>query len=341
MEHFFESLPIWANAIFFLVGMGIITKGADLFTDSSVRLAELTRVPKVIIGATVVSLATTAPEFSVSFVAALLDRPQTTIGNAIGSTICNIGLILGTCAMIKAASSEKKIVFQQGTFMLVAGAGVTVMSLGGYLRPWMGVILVFLLAAYIYYSFTTAMNIRRSIGPLAAAQADRKADEALDAVIDDTEPHETNIPRELALVTAGGAAVVIGSILLVQNAAIIAKWLGIPELIIALTLVSLGTSLPEYVTAFTSTLKGHSDLGVGNIIGANFLDIAWVIGLSALVRPLPVERQTLVLDYPVMLILMVLLVYFGATNSKIERWQGGVLFGVYLAYLVLMFTLFV
>jgi cation:H+ antiporter len=169
MEQFFESLPRWANALFFLLGMAIITKGADLFTDSAIRLAELSRIPKVIIGATVVSLATTAPEFSVSFVAALINRPQTTIGNAIGSTICNIGLILGTCALIRAASSEKKIVLQQGSFMLAAAVGITLFSLGGYVEPWMGVILIVLLAGYIYYSYSTAMRIRRANGNAVVA----------------------------------------------------------------------------------------------------------------------------------------------------------------------------
>jgi len=341
MEQFFESLPRWANALFFLMGMAVITKGADLFTDSAVRLAELTRIPKVIIGATVVSLATTAPEFSVSFVAALLNRPQTTIGNAIGSTICNIGLILGSCALIKAASSERKIVFQQGSFMLIAGIGITAFSIGGYLQPWMGVILIILLAGYIYYSYTTAMQIRRANGGSPTVGEILGAYEASDSVSAGSSQAENSLPRELGLVVAGGVAVVVGSILLVQNAAILARWLGIPELIIALTLVSLGTSLPEYVTAFASTMKGHGDLGVGNIIGANFLDIAWVIGFSSLVRPLPVERQTQVLDFPVMLILMVLLIYFGSTNSKIERWQGGVLFALYISYLILMFSIFV
>jgi cation:H+ antiporter len=342
MEQFFESLPRWANALFFLLGMAVITKGADLFTDSAVRLAELSRIPKVIIGATVVSLATTAPEFSVSFVAALLNRPQTTIGNAIGSTICNIGLILGSCVLVRAASSEKKIVLQQGIFMLAAAIGVTVFSLGGTLEPWAGVILIGLLGGYIYYSYSTAMRIRRAKGStLVAEKPGKGTDEALAQVFSNPHPPGQSLSRELGLVMAGGAAVVIGSILLVQNAAILARWLGIPELIIGLTLVALGTSLPEYVTAFTSTLKGHSDLGVGNIIGANFLDIAWVIGFSSLVRPLPIERQTLVLDYPFMLLLMGLLVYFGSRNSKIERLQGGKLFAVYILYLALMFSLFV
>jgi cation:H+ antiporter len=250
MEQFFESLPRWANALFFLLGMAIITKGADLFTDSAIRLAELSRIPKVIIGATVVSLATTAPEFSVSFVAALINRPQTTIGNAIGSTICNIGLILGTCALIRAASSEKKIVLQQGSFMLAAAVGITLFSLGGYVEPWMGVILIVLLAGYIYYSYSTAMRIRRANGnAVVADQAGASGLEAAAEVAGNPGPPNQSLSRELGIVLAGGAAVVIGSLLLVQNAAILARWLGIPELIIALTLVALGTSLPEYVTA--------------------------------------------------------------------------------------------
>jgi cation:H+ antiporter len=109
---------------------------------------------------------------------------------------------------------------------------------------------------------------------------------------------------------------------------------------IALTLVALGTSLPELVTSLTSTLKGHSDLGVGNILGANFLDIAWVLGISALVRPLPIERQTMVLDYPFMLLLMVLLVLFGSTSTQIGRLKGGIILGTYIIYLTIMFTKF-
>jgi len=340
MEQVFENLPIWANALLFLLGMAIITKGADLFTDGAIRLAELTRIPKVIIGATVVSLATTAPEFSVSFVAALVDRPQTTMGNAIGSAICNIGLILGSCVLIRAASSEKKIVFHQGIFMMVAAIGVTVFTLGGSLDAWAGYILLGLLAAYIYYSYAMAMHIRQQRGAaVMRVEGGVEAKEGNKAYAMPN-PGDRSASKELGLLVAGGAAVVIGSVLLVQNAAILARWLGIPELIIALTLVALGTSLPEYVTAFSSTLKGHSDLGVGNIIGANFLDITWVLGASSLVLPLPIEHQTRVLDFPVMLILMGLLVLFGSTKLKIARWEGGLLFAIYIIYLILMFSIF-
>jgi cation:H+ antiporter len=331
MEQFFESLPIGANMLVFLVGMAVITKGADLFTDAAIHLAEVSRIPKVIIGATLVSLATTAPEFSVSFTAALINRPQTTIGNAIGSTICNIGLIIGICALIRPLSSEKKIVLQQGGFMLVAAVAVTLFSLGGYLETWEGVILVLLLAGYLYYSYSTAMRIRSENG-IGEALAGG------DAGVH--QPPAKGVLRELGLVVAGGASVIIGSLLLVQNGAIMARWFGVPELMIALTLVALGTSLPELVTSLTSTLKGHSDLGVGNILGANFLDIAWVLGISALVRPLPIERQTMVLDYPFMLLLMVLLVLFGSTSTQIGRLKGGIILGTYIIYLTIMFTKF-
>lgn len=331
MEQFFASLPIWANIVVFLLGMAVITKGADLFTESAIHLAEVSRIPKVIIGATLVSLATTAPEFSVSVTAALMNMPQTAIGNAIGSTICNIGLILGLCALIRPLSSEKKIVLQQGSFMLVAAVAVTLFSLGGYLETWEGVILVLLLAGYIYYSYSTAMRIR----------SENRTNEALaggDAGVH--QPPAQGALKDLGMVLAGGACVVIGSIVLVQNGAILARWLGVPELMIALTLVALGTSLPELVTSLTSTLKGHSDLGVGNIIGANFLDIAWVLGISALVRPLPIERQTMVLDYPFMLLVMAMLVIFGSTSTKIGRLKGSIILGTYIIYLTIMFTKF-
>ena len=147
--------------------------------------------------------------------------------------------------------------------------------------------------------------------------------------------------RQIGLFLLGAAGILIGSILLVGNAKILAAWLGVPELIIGLTAVAIGTSLPEYVTAITATLKGHSELGVGNVIGANILNLLWVLGACALVRPLPIEHQTRVLDCPLMLLIMVLLVRMIASDSRLERWEGGVLLGLYVGYLALMFTFFV
>ena len=139
----------------------------------------------------------------------------------------------------------------------------------------------------------------------------------------------------------GAAGVGIGAALIVQNAVIVAGWLGISELAIGLTVVALGTSLPEYVTALTAATKGHGEIAVGNVIGADILDIIWVLGPGALsFSRLTVERQSMVLDYPAMLTMMALLVIFGITGKQLARWQGGVFISLYGGYLVLMFLLF-
>jgi cation:H+ antiporter len=135
--------------------------------------------------------------------------------------------------------------------------------------------------------------------------------------------------------------VVLGATLIVQNAVVIARWLEIPELVIGLTVVAVGTSLPEYVTALTATFKRHGELAVGNMMGADILDIFWVRGLGGIgFSLLRVERQTMVLDYPVMLTLMVLLLVFGIIGKQLGRWKGGVLLGVYGVYLALIFLIF-
>ena len=138
----------------------------------------------------------------------------------------------------------------------------------------------------------------------------------------------------------GAACVGAGSILLVQNGAAIARHVGVSELIIGLTIVAIGTSLPEITLAVVSMLKGHSDLSLGNILGANVLNIFWVVGSSALVHPLPIVRQNRVLDIPFSLILIGVLVAFGLVRNKISRWEGGLLVGFYALYLILMGVFF-
>lgn len=326
------ELPIWVNVLLFLIGLAIVTKGADKFVDSAVVIAERTWVPKVIIGATIVSLGTTFPEFSTSVMAGFFDRPQTTMGDAIGSTICNIGLILGTCLLIRPITTGRKLYWQQGAIMVFAGVLILLLSIDGFVSRWDALILTAGLAGYIYYS-------------IRAVRAGRK--NAKDGVADIEQTLEAvaapayGLKRAVVWFILGTAGVVVGATLIVQNAVIIAHWLGIPELVIGLTVVALGTSLPEYVTGLKATTKGHGEIVVGNMIGANILDVFWVRGLGGIgFFLLPVERQTMVLDYPVMLILMVLLVIFGVTGKQLGRWKGGVFVAIYGIYLALMFLLF-
>lgn len=327
-----DGFPIWANILLFLIGFVIITKGADKFVDSAVVIAEKTRIPMVIIGATIVSLGTTLPEFSVSIVSGFLNRPQITMGTTIGSTIGNIGLILGTCLLIRPIVVDRKLYWQQGAIMVLGGVVIVLLSLDGYLSRWDALVLTAGLAGFIYFSIKQARVARRN---------------AIDTIAHAEQTPETiaapayGMSRAVVWFILGAVAVAGGATLVVQNVVVVARWLGIPELVIGLTVVALGTSLPEYVTGLTATFKRHGEITVGNIIGANILNIFWVRGLGGIgFLLLPVARQTMVFDYPVMLTLMVLLILFGVTGRQLVRWKGGVLLAIYGIYLALVFQLF-
>jgi cation:H+ antiporter len=326
------EFPIWLNILLLLIGLVIITGGADKFVDSAVVIAEKTLVPKVIIGVTIVSLGTTLPEFSVALLGGVFDRSPTVMGNAIGSAICNIGLILGTCLLIRPIMVNRRLYWQQGVIMVLAGVLVVLLSLDGYLSRWDALILTAGLAGYIYLSIKMVSTANKDAKNRVAG-----VEQSLEVLATPA----YSLRRAVVWFILGAIAVGLGATLVVQNAVVVANWLGVPELIIGLTVVALGTSLPEYVTGLTATIKGHGEITVGNIIGADILDIIWVLGPGALsFSRLVVERQTMVFDYPVMLILMVLLIVFGVTGKQLGRWKGGVILGIYVVYLVLIFLLF-
>ncbi|WP_319508005.1 calcium/sodium antiporter [uncultured Methanolobus sp.] len=305
-----------------LVSLVMITKGADWFVESAVSLSEKSGIPKIIIGATIVSFATTAPEFTVSAMAAYLDHVEMTVGNAVGSAICNIGLVLGSIIIIKAIPIELHGFTRKGAFMLSSAILLIIVAYDGVVSPFDGILLLMVFLGFMYYNF----RLQR-------------------AIFDGNEGVREKVPlsqlkKDIILFITGAILVVIGSRILVDAGITIAEWLGVPEMIIALTLVALGTSLPELITAVSSTLKGHQDISIGNILGANTMDIALILGASSQIRPLTILPQSLAYDFPFMLLIMVLLVIFGITGRKLQRWEGGLILGVYIIYVVGLFTLY-
>ncbi len=320
MEAYFATFPIWANFIFFAAGLLVITKGADWFTDGAVGIAEITGVPKVIVGATLMSLATTAPEFSVSVIAAWLGHPATSVGNAVGSTICNIGLILTVAFLLEPVSLTREDVLPKGLFMLMLGVLLLSLAWDAELSRVEGMVLFAMVGVYLWFMMKRGTWTDFDF---ASAMIDREK-------------------QYIGLrFIAGSVAVVLGSVLLVQNAAHLARALGIPELIIALTLVAVGTSLPELVTAVSASLNGHGDMAVGNVLGANILNIAWVLGGASLIAPLGIERQSFVLDFPFMLLLMLMFLFLAVWRRRLGRGAGFVFAAVYGYYLALMFSYFI
>lgn len=305
-----------------LVSLVMITKGADWFVESAVTISEKSGIPKIIIGATIVSFATTAPEFTVSAMAAYLNHVEMTVGNAVGSAICNIGLVLGAVIVIKAIPVELNGFTRKGGFMLGSALLLFAVSYDGVVSSFDGILLLLVFVGFLYYNY----RLQR-------------------AVFDGNEELREKVPlsqlkKDILLFIAGALLVVIGSRILVDAGITIAEWLGVPEMIIALTLVALGTSLPELITAVSATLKGHQDISIGNILGANTMDIALILGASSQIRPLTILPQSLNYDFPFMIALMLLLIIFGITGKKLERWEGGLIICVYFGYVAGLFTLF-
>ena len=339
--------------ILILVGMALITKGGDLFTDSAVAIARATRIPPVIIGATIVSVATTFPEYMVSLTSVLQEQPEFAVGNALGSCCCNIGLIVGTCAILKGILAKKRneeagipvnrvTLLGPGLFMLTAGFAVWCFSMfenaglmneKGDLVPyalsrWQGAVLAVLLVIYLGYSLRTALKARFET---TMTEEGTEVEQEI----------REQIGKQFVMFVLGAFLVVLGSRLMVASAAHLAGEFGVPELIVGLTVLAIGTSLPEYTISLMAVIKGHGSLGIGNIIGANVLNICWVVATCSLIKPLPIQPQTIILDGPVMLLLMITMLALGWRRERISMSDGVVLCSIFAVYYVIMFSVFI
>ncbi|MCL2141544.1 MAG: calcium/sodium antiporter [Methanimicrococcus sp.] len=315
----------------FFIGFCFIAVGADWFVDSAVNISKRSGIPKAVIGATIVSFATTAPEFMVSFLAAIQGHSDMAIGNAVGSTICNIGIAVGFIVMLKTVAIDDKKFSVKALMMLLAGGVLVLVSLNGVITRLHGTIFLILFAAYIFYIYwEQKRNPKKESG-------EKESDDS-GIVQKGIWSHVKINGKYLDAIVflIGGALVVIGSRLIVDNGLLIAVKIGIPEIIISLTVISIGTALPEIITAFTSFRKGFQELSVGNIVGSNILDITMILGVSSMFVDLNVNSQLLRYDYIFMLLLFVLLVFFGY-KKRITRSQGALIALIYIIYVAGLF----
>ena len=305
-------------AVIFAVGLVLIIKGGDWFVDSASWFAEATGIPKFVVGATVVSFATTLPELLVSVRAALNGSAQLAIGNAVGSVTANTTLIMGVSLVAMAGVvSRKSFSFKGGLFM-ASVIGLTLLSLGGSLPSW---------SVFILWAIFLAFMISNLIEGKKAAESDD---------IDSYEKKE--IPSKVLFFVIGTAAIVFGAEFLVSSGKTIASGIGISETIIGFTVIALGTSLPELVTTLTAIRKKESSLSVGNIIGANIIDATLILPLCAVLdgKALPVERINLVLDFPICITACAIVVVPTIIQGKFKKWQGVALLTVYVIYMTLL-----
>lgn len=330
---------IGQSILLFVVGLVALIFGGDWFVDGATGIAHKFKMPEILIGATIVSIGTTLPEVMVSATAAFSGHSQISYGNAIGSIICNTALILAITAafspqLVKRSSLIIPVVF----FFSAAAFYAAIAYIQGRFSRITGAIL---LVIFIIYMFLQNKNAR------SGGQADELGETA--AVDDGEKPEEKekSFSVYVLLLILGAVLIAVGADLLVDHGTVIAAAFGVPESVIALTFVALGTSLPELVTAIISLVKGHGALSLGNVIGANLFNIVLVSGVACLVTPFDVPankliagiNSSLVIDIPLMLIVMLIATVPTIIKGKINRWQGILLLCIYAGFCASQFVM--
>lgn len=315
------TVPDSPVLVFLLFGIGLlcIIKGGDWFVDAASWIAEVSGIPQFIIGATIVSLATTLPEILVSVMAAASGSVEMATGNAIGSVTANTGMILGISIVAMPVAIESRKYLPKTIIFIGSIILLWVLSLSGELSMVGAFIMLAVFLIFIGENIHEAKKDMGS-GKSETVQKDKKT-----------------VVKNIALFIIGAAGIVIGSRLLVDNGTIIAKdILGIPERVVSLTMVAIGTSLPELVTTITAIAKKQSALSVGNIVGANIIDMILILPLCSFVMggSLPVAWSTLWVDLPVSLVVAVICLVPALIKGKLMRWQGILSLLVYAGYVV-------
>ena len=321
------------SVLLFAVGLVLLIKGGDWFVDGATGIARRFNLPDIVVGATVVSIGTTLPEVMVSTTGALQGSGAMAYGNAIGSIICNTALIAAISITCNPGPVNVKSMKTPAVFFFLSAAIYCMAAYGlGTFPRWLGFVMLTIFVIYM------VMTVRNGL---------KNPDSGTEEEDEGGKPKQ--LWQELVLLIVGAAVIAVGADLLVEHGQIIAIGLGVPETVVALLFVALGTSLPELVTTITSLRKGRASLGVGNVIGANIFNLVLVSGVAVSLAPfdVPVENEllntglnlSLVFDIPVMLGVMSLMIFPALATKKLSRWQGILLLGIYAAFCVCQFVL--
>ena len=305
----------------FALGVLLVVKGGDYFVDAASWIAEVSGVPKLIVGATIVSIATTLPEMLVSVMAATEGKVDMSIGNAVGSVTANIGLIMAIALICLPGAIRRADYLYKSVFMLLAAGIIVVCGFMGKVSILFSLILLAVFVAFMFENVSSAVKMMR---------ADQNSGKEKTAVTGKV------VTINIIKFLVGAAGIVLGANLLVENGSELARFMGVSERIIGVTLVAVGTSLPELVTTITAIAKKQSSLSVGNILGANIMDLTLIMPLSALVsgKSLPVSATAAMLDLPICLLVGLVAVIPAMIKSKFTRLQGIILLAIYAVYVV-------
>lgn len=307
----------WMGSVLLLcVGFVMLIKGSDFFVDGASKIAEKFGIPQLVIGLTIVAMGTSAPEAAVSITAALKENADITIGNIVGSNVLNILIILGISAMVAPLAVAGSTLRYEMPFMIVVTLLLLLQGMGGSIGLGDGILLILLFLVYLAYLFRMA----------------KKGDSSRQV-----SPERFRLWKSLLATAAGLGLIVAGSHVAVDAASALARLLGMSERFIGLTIVALGTSLPELFTSVAAAAKGKADIAVGNIVGSNIFNILFVVGVSALIAPVPFSAE-FIADTLVAAGAGILLLFFSFRRRRLNRLGGALLlagYGVYFTFLCL------
>ena len=307
------DMSILLQFVLLIVGFVFLIKGSDFFVDGASSIASLLKIPTIIVGLTIVAFGTSAPEAAVSITSAITGNNAMAVSNVIGSNLFNILMVIGISALLGELLMEKSVLNKDLPFLV----GITILFAAFIIIGWNvsqieGIILLIILIAYVAYLIKSA----------------KKSDNA-----NVVEKPKFTLPQSIIFIIIGLAGIVLGGDLVVNSASDIAIALGMSETLVGLTIVAIGTSLPELVTSLTALKKGENQLVIGNVIGSNIFNILFVLGASSAITAISLDSSMLI-DVTFMVFVTVLCFIFGKTQDKFDRKEGAILVALFIAYMI-------
>lgn len=301
------------NIILLIIGFILLIKGADFFVEGSSNIASILKIPTIIVGLTIVAIGTSTPEAAVSITASLNNNNAIAISNVIGSNIFNLLLIIGCCATYKKIKIGENTIKKDFPFLIIATIAIILFILIGWnIIKTEALILLILLIIYLAYLVYTARQSKES---------------------QYIEKPKLGLPRSIIYIIGGLTGIILGGQIVVNNASTIALALGMSETLVGLTIVAIGTSLPELVTSLTALKRNENQLVIGNVIGSNIFNILFVLGLSSLISPIPIQKSILI-DLCLMIFATILCYIFAKTQNKIDKKEGLTLLIIFIIYMI-------
>lgn len=319
------------NVIILVVGFVLLVKGADFFVEGSASVARKLKIPSIIVGLTIVAMGTSLPELAVSLSAALEGANEIAVSNVVGSNIFNLIVVLGVCAVISPIAVDKSVMKREMPFMIGITA-ILVVMIGDYLIPWTkvsktgevvgsisrfdGIVLLTLFVIFMIFTVKTALKSRKN-----ATESNEE------------NKKEISILLSIIYIVGGICAIKFGGDFVVNSASFIATKFGMSQTLVGLTIVAVGTSLPELVTSIVAAKKGETSLAIGNVVGSNIFNILLILGVSTTICPIKVTMEALV-DLTVVLVVSIIVFIFGKSKEKINRAEGAIMVLIYVIYMV-------